>query len=268
MGNERTSVRAPAVVRAAAILDALVESPGQVLGVNELARLLALPKSSVSNICTALESVDVLERDDAGYRLGRRLAEWGGAFLDSRDYLDRFNDIVPEMEVIGAETVQVAVLAGHEVVYIARSAGRHAVRLASAIGRKLPATTTATGKALLARLPVEELERRLASLDGLPRFTPNSITDPSTLFDELETVRANGYAVDNEEMVVGVQCVAIAMENLRPNDDPVAVSCTYLASRAAPEFLEAILDDLASLESLLVDPFEARRRANDKDGDQ
>ena len=268
MDNEQSSTRTPAVLRAARILDTLVGAPKQVLGVNELARLLTIPKSSVSNICAALESVDVLERDDAGYRLGWRLAEWGGAFLDSHDYLDRFNDIAPEMAVIGAETVQVAVLAGLEVVYIARSAGRHPVRLASAIGRKLPATNTATGKALLARLPAEELEHRLAELDDLPRITPNSITDTPTLLHELERVRANGYAVDDEETAVGVQCVAIAMDSPRPNDDPIAVSCTYIASRATPEFLEAVLDDLASLESLLADPFEARWRANDKDSDQ
>lgn len=268
MNNEQASTRAPAVLRAAAILDELVKAQGQALGVNELARLLAVPKSSVSNICAALQSVGAVERDDAGYRLGLRLAEWGGAFLDSHDYLDRFNDIVPGMEVIGAETVQVAVLAGLEVVYIARSAGRHPVRLASAIGRKLPAANTATGKALLARLPVDELERRLAELDNLPRITPNSITHKPALLHELETVRANGYALDNEETAVGIQCVAIAMDSPRPNDDPVAVSCTYIASRATPEFLEAVLDDLATLESLLADPFEARRRANDKDGDQ
>jgi IclR family transcriptional regulator, blcABC operon repressor len=257
--------RAPAVLRAAGILDAFVDTGSRVLGVNELARLLDAPKSSISNICAALDSIDALQRDETGYRLGRRLAEWGGAFLDSHDYLDRFNDIVTSMPAIGAETVQVAVLVGVEVVYIARSDGHHPVRLSSAIGRKLPAISTATGKALLARLEDEELSRRLANVASPPPITPHSIRSEADLRHELASVRASGYAVDDQEMVAGVQCVAIAMDNPRANDDPIAISCTYLASRATPEFIDSIIDDLVRLKALLTDPFEARQGATGKD---
>lgn len=257
--------RAPAVIRAAAILDLLVDASGAPVGVNELARSLGVAKSSISNICAALESIDALTRDDSGYRLGRRLAEWGGAYLDSQDYLGRFKETVPTLPVIGSETVQIAVLAGLEVVYIARSDGTHQVRLASAIGRKLPATSTATGKALLALLDEDELDRRLGSLDVLPQATDHAKGSVAELRAELEQVRIQHYAVDDEEMAIGVQCVAIAVDMARPNDDPIAISCTYMASRSDPAFVRSVIEDLNELGKRVADPFETRRLRGEDD---
>ena len=72
---------APAVTRAALILDVLAETGGDAVGPSELARRLGLPKSSIANICGALADAGLVRRIGTGFALGRRLAELGGAYL-------------------------------------------------------------------------------------------------------------------------------------------------------------------------------------------
>src|SRR5947209_1523122 len=84
---------APAVTRAAAILDALAEQPAAATPLSDLARRLGLPKSSVANICAALVDAGLVRRAGAGFTLGRRLAELGGAYLATVDQVQEFDDL-------------------------------------------------------------------------------------------------------------------------------------------------------------------------------
>jgi len=165
---------APAVTRAAAILDVLSEDGGAALGPSELSRRLGLPKSSIANICGALADAGLLRRVGTGFALGRRLAELGGAYLVAVDLVQEFYDAARALPTGSEETVQLAVLDGLEMTYLARHDGRQPVRLTSAIGRRLPATSTATGKAALASLDPRELERRLAGVTTLAPASPRA----------------------------------------------------------------------------------------------
>src|SRR6266404_6758327 len=149
---------APAVTRAATILDVLADNDGEAAGPSEIARRLGLPKSSIANICGALADAGLVRRVGTGFALGRKLAELGGAYLASVDEVQEFYDACQLLASGSEETVQLAVLDGLEVTYLARHEGRQPVRLSSQIGRRLPATITATGKAALASLDEEELD--------------------------------------------------------------------------------------------------------------
>src|SRR6188508_1769957 len=162
---------APAVTRAAAILDLLAENGSAPAGPSELARRLGLPKSSIANICGALADAGLVRRVGTGFALGRRLAELGGAYLASVDQVQEFYEAARLLAAGSEETVQFAILDGLEVTYLARHDGRQPVRLTSGIGRRLPAFSTATGKAALASLPPDELDRRLDGVTTLPRVT-------------------------------------------------------------------------------------------------
>src|SRR6187200_3544166 len=155
---------APAVTRAAAILDLLAENGSVAAGPSELARRLGLPKSSIANICGALADAGLVRRVGTGFALGRRLAELGGAYLATIDLVREFYDACLELEAGSEETIQLAVLDGSEMTYLARHDGRQPVRLTSQIGRRLPATVTATGKAALASLADGDLQERLAGI--------------------------------------------------------------------------------------------------------
>jgi len=89
---------APAVTRAAAILDLLAENGGVAAGPSELARRLGLPKSSIANVCGALADAGLVRRVGTGFALGRRLAELGGAYLATIDLVREFYDACLELE--------------------------------------------------------------------------------------------------------------------------------------------------------------------------
>ena len=237
----------PAVTRAAAILDLLAGS-GDPLGVSEISRRLHLPKSSVANLCTTLIDAGLLRAQDAGFALGQRLAHLGAAYLAGVDQVRLFHERCEQLEEGRNDTAQLAVLAdGLDVIYLARRDGVYPVRLASAPGRALPATCTATGKAMLATLAPAELQRRLDMSGPLPRLTAHSITSLPKLKAELDKIRRQGYALDQEEVIEGVVCVAAAVAATGPVEQPFAVSITLLKPRATPKLLERLAGELQAL---------------------
>ena len=245
MVEEKT--QAPAVTRAAAVLDELAAVRGRPLGVSELARRLSLPKSSLANICVALTQAGLAGRSDGGFVLGRRLAELGAAYLASVDEVREFHDVVRDQACTLGETVQLATLESPlSVVYLARRDGTQPVRLASDAGRRLPASCTATGQAMLASLDEDELDARLDAAP-LPAMTPSSVTNPRELREALRAVRARGYAVDDEETMEGVLCVGTHVGRALPEDGRLAISITVLKARATPERQRALAEKLREL---------------------
>ena len=245
---------APAVTRAALILDVLAESATEAVGPSELARRLGLPKSSIANICGALADAGLVRRIGTGFSLGRRLAELGGAYLGSVDQVQEFYDVARQLPAASEETVQFAVLDGLEVTYLARHDGRQPVRLTSGIGRRLPAFSTATGKAALASLPLDELDRRLDGLTTLDQPNPRAHATVGSLRADLDATRERGYAIDDEETMEGVVCYGVMIPARQPGEGPCAASITLLKVRATPERVPALLADLRGLASGLSDP--------------
>jgi IclR family transcriptional regulator, blcABC operon repressor len=245
---------APAVTRAVAVLDALAAEPGVAAGTSELSRRLGLPKSSIANICAALVEAGLLRRAGPGFRLGRRLAELGGAYLSAVDQVQEFYDACESLDTASEETMQLGILDGTEVTYLARHDGRQPIRLASEIGRRLPASCTAMGKAAMASLDGDELTERLRGLRWLPTMTAKSHRTVDSLMADLERVRARGYAIDDEETAEGVVCYAIAVRPRRAGDNPYGASVTLLKARATEERLDLLVADLRRLAGMLSDP--------------
>ena len=103
---------APAVTRAALILDVMAESAATPVGPSELARRLGLPKSSIANICGALADAGLVRRIGTGFALGRKLAELGGSYLASVDQVQEFYEVARRLPAASEETVQFAVACG------------------------------------------------------------------------------------------------------------------------------------------------------------
>jgi len=251
---------APAVTRAAAILDLLAANGSVAAGPSELARRLGLPKSSIANICGALADAGFVRRVGTGFTLGRKLAELGGAYLTSVDLVQEFYEACAELPTGSEETVQLAVLDGTEMTYLARHDGKQPVRLTSQIGRRLPASVTATGKAALASIDEAEVRRRFQGQE-LPTLTARSLATVDALVAELAAVRERGYAMDDEETVEGVVCFGVAIPGRRPGEGPYAASITLLKVRATDERVPALLDDLRLLAGRMSDPLHVERRA-------
>lgn len=251
---------APAVTRAAAILDALARMNGEAAGPSELARRLHLPKSSIANICVTLADTGLLRRIGTGFALGRKLAELGGAYLATVDEVQEFYEACPKLPIASEETIQLAILDGLDMTYLARHDGRQPVRLVSEIGRRLPASSTATGKAALAALDDADIQRRIAGIDRLPTLTPHSHGTVQSLLDDIGGIRLRGFAIDDEETSEGVICYGVAIPGRRPGEGPYATSITLLKARATDERLAGLLVDLQRLAADLSDPLHRIRR--------
>lgn len=140
-------------------------------------------------------------------------------------------------------------LDGGQVLYMAVLESPHAFRLVSKIGMRRPLYSTALGKALLAFAPDEEKSHLLSSLHFHPH-TPHTIANLTQLKRELEKVRRQGYALDNEESVVGARCLAAPILNSE-GDAVAAISLSAPISRIGTEktgaFAAAVKDASAEI---------------------
>jgi DNA-binding IclR family transcriptional regulator len=115
--------------------------------------------------------------------------------------------ILQKLWTATGETVNLAILDGQQILYLDVIESSHTFRLSSQVGVRRPVYCTALGKAMISQLPADELKELLASLT-FERFTPHTLTQPAKLCKELEKMRSQGYAVDDEEAVLGARCVA------------------------------------------------------------
>lgn len=178
------------------------------MGISALASRLGLAKSTVHRLATTLVEYDILEqnRETGKYRLGLALFELGTLVRRKMDAASASQAEITALAESTGETVQLALLDHLSVLYIRIRESRQQVRMSSSLGSRAPAHCTSVGKALLAYQP-PELMRQIVEA-GLKRYTMNTITDAESLAEELASIRAKGYAVDDEEIEVGLRCVA------------------------------------------------------------
>jgi DNA-binding IclR family transcriptional regulator len=215
------------------IFDLLQDHPFG-LDLQTISRRTGINKSTAYRFVAHLEREGYLMRDDMGcYTIGMQLLQLG-ARTNHRTILQQVAaPVLRDLLKATEETVNVGVLDGGQVLYMAVLESPHAFRLVSKIGLRRPLYSTALGKALLAFLPEEERENLLSSL-GFQAFTPHTLTSLMQLRRELENVRRSGYALDNEESVLGARCVAAPILNAR-DEGVAAVSLSGPITRVTTE---------------------------------
>lgn len=183
------------------------------MGISALATRLGLAKSTVHRLASTLVEYDILEqnRETGKYRLGLALFELGTLVRRKMDTASESRAQMYQLVQATGETVQLAVLDHQSVLYIRILESRQAVRMSSIAGSRAPAHCTSVGKVLLAYQPQDVVKQIIDN--GLPRFTENTIVTPDALLDELAGVRQRGYAIDDEEIEVGLRCVAAPVRN-------------------------------------------------------
>ena len=248
--NRRGNSLVPAVDRAIALLGLLESAPQQMFTLADISRRLSIPKSTALNICSAMAMGRLVRRSYDGYQLGRRLVQLGSAYVSSVDIVREFYEVSRPTVSNLKGMIQLAVLDDElNAIYLARQDCHSGLRLGlqAEIGRRVPANCTAAGKALLAALPPDELERRLAKTSALPALTAKSIVSRPKLLKELQAVRKRGYASEAEEVLPGVTCIARAATTDHREDGMLAVSITAASgglTRARRQLMNATLNNL------------------------
>ena len=208
------------------------------LGVSEIARLTGLQKSSVHNMLSTFEQHGYVGKNPVTnrYYLGLKLLSFSYIITS---YMGLNQLMMPYLKQIANtlhETVYLGIPSGPDVLYIDSCVddGHNSSR--NILGERAPLYCTGLGKAILAYH-----EDPLSLLpDSLQSFTEYTITQPDRLLAELETIRQNGYAVDNMEHEYGIKCVALPLFG-----SDRRLRCAVSVSGPSLRFSEALLPHMA-----------------------
>ncbi len=197
-----------AVERALAILEATAQRSGGLTN-SEISRRLGMPKSSASYILRTLERRGYLRRDSESgkYRLGLKILSLGRDVLAGLDIGDVALPLLRSLVERTQLTVHLAILDHGEAVYIEKVDAPGFIKMDTWVGRRMCVHSTSVGKALAAHLSKAEVEA-IVREHGFRKRTPRTITTLHRFLAELERVRAQGYAVDDEENSLGARCLA------------------------------------------------------------
>jgi IclR family KDG regulon transcriptional repressor len=178
------------------------------LGVTELSKRLKLHKNNVFRLLATLESRNYIEQNRVteNYRLGLKTLELGQTFIKQMGLLRQSRPVLEALVKECNETTYVAILKESHIVYLDVVETDLTVRVVPRVGSRLPAYCTAAGKIQLAYMTDEELDHYLPTKE-MKQYTPNTITDRDEFKAHLIKVSEQGYAMDNEEMDIGVCCV-------------------------------------------------------------
>ncbi|NHN88486.1 IclR family transcriptional regulator [Acetobacter conturbans] len=209
----------PALRRAVKILD-LVSSQDTPLNAASIARMLDLPRSSAHGLVGVMTELGLLEATGgagSGFRLGARLLDWAIQVSPRQDLLNAFHQVVGEHPELSAYTVSLSTLDGEDVVYVASRDNEKGFGVHYNVGLRLPAMYTATGMAQLGAMEPAVLRQWLTlyplSSWPAPPATAKSLV-PSVVMDEIAEVRRKAYAVDDEQIHMGVWCFAAPVHDL------------------------------------------------------
>lgn len=168
-----------------------------------------LHPSTAHRILNDLTIGRFVDRPHAGsYRLGMRLLELGNVVKARLDVREAAMGPMRDLHRLTHQPVNLSVRQGDEIVYVERSFNeRSGMQVVRAIGGRAPLHLTSVGKLFLAHDEPQRV-RAYATRSGLAGHTRNSITEITRLERELASVRANGFARDDEELELGVRCLA------------------------------------------------------------
>jgi IclR family transcriptional regulator, KDG regulon repressor len=209
---KKITYSAPSVKKAFRILDVLSNSPrGQ--GVTDLSKQLKIGKSTVLGITTALEELGVLVRDPVQkkYSVGYTLLELGRKAHMKLELKEIARRPMESLMAKVGETIFLGVLNGDHVTIVDVVESPNEMKITSPPGTRLPLLVGATGRVLLAQLDREEVQQIVRKM-GLKRYTSKSVVDPKQFLKEVGKAREKGYAIDQEEYILGVRAVAAPIQ--------------------------------------------------------
>ncbi|WP_172370028.1 IclR family transcriptional regulator [Sporosarcina jiandibaonis] len=199
------------LIKADQILNFLFES-AQPQRLNVIAKATDLTNSTASKILNTLVLIGYVRRDSKTneFELGPSIIKYAKQSLKQLDIKKIAQPHLEELQRITTETVHLGMIENAKIVYITKIESNNPVTLYSQIGRSIPLYCSAMGKSILAEQTAEEIEEYLNEHELIPK-TENTITTKKAFRNELNTIKARGYAFDDGEHEVDVFCVAASL---------------------------------------------------------
>lgn len=174
----------------------------------EIAESTRLSRASIRRILLTLEVLGYVEKSRQVYRLKTQVLRLGFSFLSSSSVVEAARPVLESITEQLHESSSMSMLDGDQIVYVARSAASRVLAAGLSVGSRLPAYCTSMGRVLLAALPDANLDAYLRDLK--PRAcTPRTITRIPQLKKKILEVRAQGYAIVDEELEAGLRSLAV-----------------------------------------------------------
>lgn len=234
--------QAPAVHKIFQLLRVVAESP-QMLGQSELVQKLGYSKSTTHGLIHALlrENALAQEPDGRKFYLGTAITDLA---FSNWNYLKTIKIIQPLINEIREKLGETVFLGGQirkRVLIMASAEANDPIKISAPAGTTTPLFAGAVGKVFLSAVHTDRIKQMIRE-KGLPCFTPRTIADEGRYLAELEQVRAQGYAVDDEEYITGIKAVAIALNNRK--GPPLAVWVVGLSSTMDSAKIQQVIDVL------------------------
>lgn len=236
--------------RAMLLLDVLAKRSDPV-PLKDLAAATGLHTSTTHRILNDLVVGRYVERVDSGlYQLGMRLLELGSLVKGRLNVREVALEPMRELHKLTGQTINLSLQQGDEIVYIERAwSERSGMQVVRAIGGRAPLHLTSTGKLFLSVSDPRQV-KAYAMRTGLAGTTRNSITQTDQLERDLAQVRRHGYSRDNEELELGVRCIAAGVY-----DDSgklqAGLSISAPAERMRDEWIPILLRTAAQISEAL-----------------
>lgn len=219
----KESVQSSPMLRAISLMER-ISTRQQPVTLQELTEETGLPKATVHRMLVQLEDAELITRmsDLKHYTTGMRLRQLSEqTLLTDVEFAARHRILADLVSRVG-ESCNLTALSGDQVIYLDRVETPEPLRFTMATGSRVPAYASASGKILLAQLPASRRNRMFAGVP-LQAFTPKTITDPERMEEEIRHSAQRGYAIDDEEFLPGLVCVAALVPR------PSGVSNTAIA---------------------------------------
>jgi IclR family acetate operon transcriptional repressor len=218
------------VDRALSLLEALGEDE-EGYRLTDLAIRTGLSLSTAHRLLTTLEKRRFVEFDpsDNMWHVGRQSFAIGSAFIRRRNFVAPALPFLRRLRDLTHETANLGVAEEGEVIVLTQVESREIMRAITRVGGRAPMVTSGIGKAILATYADEDVAA-IIRRHGMKRLTPQSVVRAGELRDALEAIRRDGYAVDDQEFLTGLRCVASVVYNDQA-EALAAISVSGLASR-------------------------------------
>ncbi|MDA3787005.1 MAG: IclR family transcriptional regulator [Desulfobacula sp.] len=222
------------------------------LSVSEAARLMDTNRAGSHRFISTLKDLGYVEKNENNkyqptlkiMKLATKVANRFEIRRIARPYMHR-------LSMKYKETINLGFFKNNEIIHLDKIDSLEVLRMDSALGDKAPAYCTGLGKAILAFLPDHELAHYLENIE-FKKLTANTITDKKEFFSELSKVRQNKYAIDDEEMSIGLRCIGAPIFD--HNSYPAyALSISGPSIRQTHRVLEKIKTDILQAASELSD---------------
>ncbi len=231
------------------------ENPQMTL--SEVARATGLTRAAARRFLLTLADLGYVRSDGREFSLRPKVLELGYAYLAGLSLNDVAAPHVEDLVAQTRESSSVAVLDGEEIVYVVRVPTKRIMAASISVGTRFPAYATSMGRVLLAHLPEDQFEDYVKNV-CLAAITKRTVTDPDRLRDLLRMVRAQGYAMTDQELEEGLRSAAVPLRDAK-GSVVAALNISTHASRVTMEELRRnLLPQLLATARLIETDLAAR----------